>query len=80
MIRPLPRGQTMEELAKNLLVCTAAEMVDKLAPYAELGIDRMVLNINFGVDQSETLDCIQNFSEEVMPHFCESPTSESKAH
>ena len=55
-------------------------MVDRLAPYAELGIDRMVLNINFGVDQSETLDCIQNFSEEVMPHFCESPTSESKSH
>ena len=80
MIRPLPRDQTMGELAENLLVCTAAEMVDRLAPYAELGIDRMVLNINFGVDQSETLDCIQNFSEEVMPHFCESPTSESKSH
>ncbi len=80
MIRPLPRDQTMGELAENLLVCTAAEMVDRLAPYAELGIDRMVLNINFGVDQSETLDCIQNFSEEVMPNFCESPTSESKSH
>ena len=80
MIRLLPRDQTMEELAENLLVCTAAEMVDKLAPYAELGIDRMVLNLNFGVDQSETLDCIQNFSEEVMPHFLESTTSESKAH
>ena len=79
MIRPLPRGQTVEELAENLLVCTAAEMVDKLAPYAELGIDRMVLNINFGVDQSETLDCIQNFSEEVMPPFLESTTSESEA-
>ena len=79
MIRPLPRSQTMEELAENLLVCTAAEMVDKLAPYAELGIDRMVLNINFGVDQSETLDCIQNFSEEVMPHFLESLASESEA-
>ena len=44
-------------------------MIDKLGPYAEAGIDRVILNVNFGADQSETLDCIQCFAEDVMPHF-----------
>ena len=69
MIRPLPRSQTVEELAENILICTPQEMVDKLAPYAELGIDRIILNINFGVGQSEQLECVQMLGEEVMPHF-----------
>ncbi len=69
MIRPLPRNQTLEELAENLLICTPQEMVDRLAPYAELGIDRMIFNINFGVGQTEQLECVQMLGEEVMPHF-----------
>jgi len=69
MIAPLPRKQTIEELAESLLICTPQEMVDKLGPYAEAGIDRIILNPNFGAGQVETLDCIQCFAEEVMPHF-----------
>ena len=71
MIRQLPRTESAEELSKSLLVCTAQEMVDRLAVYDELGIDRVILNINFGVDASETLECIEQFTEEVMPHFAE---------
>ena len=73
MIRPLPRQQTKEELAENLLICTPQEMIDKLAPYAELGVDRVMISVNFGAEQSETLDCIQCFAEEVMPHFTGRP-------
>ena len=69
MIRPLPRKQSMEELAESLLICTPTEMIDKLGPYAEAGIDRVILNINFGASQSDTLECIQSFAEDVMPHF-----------
>lgn len=69
MIRPLARKQSVDELAKNILICTPSEMVDRLSPFAELGIDRMVLNINFGVSQAETLDCLQSLGEEVLPHF-----------
>lgn len=69
MIAPLPRKQTMEQLAENLLICTPAEMIDKLAPYAEAGVDRVILNPNFGAEQAETLDMIQCFAEEIMPHF-----------
>ena len=69
MIRPLPRSQTIEELAESLLICTPAEMIDKIAPYQELGVDRLILSVNFETGAQETLDCIQRFAEEVMPHF-----------
>jgi len=79
MIAPLPREQTLEQLAENLLICTPAEMIDKLAPYAEAGVDRVILNPNFGAEQAETLDMIQCFAEEVMPHFPNMTVNEAVA-
>lgn len=79
LIAPLPRKQSIEQLAESLLICTASEMIDKLSPYAEAGIDRVILNINFGAEQSETLECIQKFAEEVMPHFSASRVSVAAA-
>lgn len=69
LIAPLPRRVPIEETARNLHICTAPEMVEQLAPYAEAGVDRFILNVNFGAGQAETLECIQRFAEEVMPHF-----------
>ena len=69
MIAPLPRKQTIDELAESLLICTPSEMIDKLAPYAEVGVDRVILNMDFGASQAETLNSIQRFAEDVMPHF-----------
>ena len=69
MARPLQRQQTLEELDANLLICSSQSMIDQLGPYAEMGIDRVILNMNFGVSQSEILENIQSFAEEVMPHF-----------
>jgi alkanesulfonate monooxygenase SsuD/methylene tetrahydromethanopterin reductase-like flavin-dependent oxidoreductase (luciferase family) len=73
MIRELPRKQTVDELAESLLIGTPQEIVDKLAPYADLGIDRVIVNVNFGCDAQETLEAIQCFGEEVMPHFTGRP-------
>lgn len=70
MVKPLPRKMGIEQTAENLTICTPQEMVDKLAPYAEAGVDRFIMNMNFGVEQNEVLDSIQRFAEEVMPHFC----------
>ena len=69
MITELPCKTPIEELGESLLICTPQEMVDKLGPYAELGIDRVILNPNFGLQASQTLESIQCFAEEVMPHF-----------
>ena len=69
MIKPLPQAQSIEELDKSLLICTSQQMIDELSVYSDLGIHRVILNMNFGAEQSETLDNIQRFAEEVMPHF-----------
>jgi len=42
MIAPLPRKQTLEELAENHLIGTSPELVDRLSVYAELGIDEVL--------------------------------------
>ena len=73
MIKPLPCKTPIKELGESLLIGTPQEMIDKLAPYAELGIDRVILNPNFGLDANDTLDMIAAFAEEVMPHFTTKP-------
>jgi alkanesulfonate monooxygenase SsuD/methylene tetrahydromethanopterin reductase-like flavin-dependent oxidoreductase (luciferase family) len=69
MIRPLPRKQTEDELGESLLICTVPEMIEKLSVYDALGIDRVILNVNFGAEQSETMQSIEQFAAEVMPQF-----------
>ena len=54
---------------KGLLIGMKQEMIDKLAAYDEMGVDRIIMNVNFGCDPHETMDSIQYFAEEVMPHF-----------
>ena len=73
VISPLPRKVPIEETAENLLVCTPSEMIDKLKVYESIGVDRFILNINFGNPQAEMLECIENFAAQVMPHFVVDP-------
>jgi len=75
MIDELPRKQTSTELAESLLICTPEEMIEKLSVYAELGIDRFILSCNFGVDNHEVLDGIQQFAEDVAPYVTHSSNS-----
>lgn len=68
-IRPLPRQQSMEELGQSLIICEAAEMLDRLSAYAEAGIDEVITSSNFGQPQAETLDMMERFSTEIMPQL-----------
>jgi alkanesulfonate monooxygenase SsuD/methylene tetrahydromethanopterin reductase-like flavin-dependent oxidoreductase (luciferase family) len=73
MIAPLPRDMSVEQTADNLTIGTPAEMIDRLGPYAEAGVDRFIMNVNFGVELPEVLESIRQFAEEVMPHFAAAP-------
>ena len=68
-IEALPREQTIEALEQNLLICTADEMVERLAFFDEIGIDEVILNFNIGEEQAETLEAMERFARDVMPHF-----------
>ena len=67
MIKKTPRNVPISQTKENLLIAGKDEMIDTLSLYAEAGVDRFIMNVNFGIDQQETLDCIQRFSEDVMP-------------
>jgi len=79
MIRPMERKMSIDQTASNLTICTTSEMIDKLGPYAEAGVDRFIMNINFGVSQAEILESIQCFAEEVMPCFSGKPETLNQA-
>ena len=69
LIAPIPRKVPIEKTEENLHICTSSQMIDELSPYAEAGVDRFILNMNFGASQEETMRCVQQFAEEVMPAF-----------
>ena len=44
-------------------------MIDRMAEYHEAGIDEYILSSNLGQPQSQHLEAMQRFAEEVMPNF-----------
>ena len=58
-----------KELEENLIICQAEEMVDRLAEYAEAGLDEIILSSNLGQPQSEHLEAMERFAIEVLPHL-----------
>lgn len=75
MVRSLPRKQSLEELAENILVCPAPEMVDRLGLFADSGVDVASLVLNFGSSNEETIETIHRIAEDVMPYFRKTPAS-----
>ena len=73
VIEALPREQTIEQLAENLMIATAPEVVDRLSIYQEVGIDSVFLPCNYGQPNAETMEMMERFAAEVMPHFNQQP-------
>lgn len=71
-IRELDHHQTVDELGASLLIGSADALVDELGRYAEAGVDRMILNVNFGIEQHQTLETIHALAENVLPHITRS--------
>jgi alkanesulfonate monooxygenase SsuD/methylene tetrahydromethanopterin reductase-like flavin-dependent oxidoreductase (luciferase family) len=70
MIARLPRKQSREELAGSLLIGSPDQIISQLSRYAEMGIDRFIVNFNFGMESARTRETMQQFAREVAPHFC----------
>ena len=72
-IKALPLSQTKEDLRQSLLICTASEMIDRLKSYEELGVDDLIMNVNIGHSNAESLEALESFADSVMPSFRSSP-------
>ena len=68
-VEPLSRNQTYEEMKKNLLICPANEMIDKLSIYAEAGVDEIIVSSSFGQNQRDLIDSMHRMKEEIIPYF-----------
>ncbi|MBM3571976.1 MAG: LLM class flavin-dependent oxidoreductase [Alphaproteobacteria bacterium] len=73
LVEPLPRKQSVEDLGKNLLICPAAELIDRLSVYADLGIDEVIAPCGYGQRHDETIDMMHRFAQDVLPHFKKPP-------
>ena len=60
---------TEEEIANNIIIGSPQQCVDKLARYEELGIDNLMLNMNFGASHRDVMRSLELFATRVMPHF-----------
>jgi alkanesulfonate monooxygenase SsuD/methylene tetrahydromethanopterin reductase-like flavin-dependent oxidoreductase (luciferase family) len=78
-IRPLPLNQTMEEFEQSIIICPAAEMIDRLKLYEELGVDDLIMNVNIGHSQDEALESVERFAADVMPWFAARQPSRTPA-
>ena len=68
-VEPLERNQTYEEMKKNLLICPANEMIDKLSIYAEAGVDEIIISSSFGQNQNDLIESMLRICEELIPYF-----------
>ena len=68
-IVPLEVEDTLQDIEDRLLIGTAEQCVDKLGPYAELGIHDIQLNMNFGTSHVDVMRSLERFAARVMPHF-----------
>lgn len=69
LIKALPLQQTQEDLERGLLICTASEMIDRLKVYEDLGVNELIMNVNIGHSNDESLEALQRFASDVMPAF-----------
>ena len=68
-IIPIEVDDTPADLEQRLLIGTAAQIVDKLGPYADLGIHDIQLNMKFGTSHADVMASLERFATQVMPHF-----------
>jgi alkanesulfonate monooxygenase SsuD/methylene tetrahydromethanopterin reductase-like flavin-dependent oxidoreductase (luciferase family) len=68
-ILPLEVPETVEDIRKSLIIGSPQECLDKIAHYAELGIDDIQLNMNFGASHKDVMEALERFAVHIMPHF-----------
>jgi len=69
--RPVPDEPSIEQLADNLVVGDAREVLDRVEEYAALGVDQLILHLSFGLEHDVTIASIERFGNEVIRPFRE---------
>jgi alkanesulfonate monooxygenase SsuD/methylene tetrahydromethanopterin reductase-like flavin-dependent oxidoreductase (luciferase family) len=68
-IVPVDVPETIDDIRRSLIIGSPQECIDKLAHYAELGIDDVQINMNFGAAHRDVMGSLERFATSVQPHF-----------
>jgi alkanesulfonate monooxygenase SsuD/methylene tetrahydromethanopterin reductase-like flavin-dependent oxidoreductase (luciferase family) len=60
---------TETEIANNIIIGTPERCIETLERYRALGIDNLMLNMNFGASHRDVMRSLELFATRVMPHF-----------
>ncbi len=70
-IVPHDTGRSLADVEDALLIGTAAQLVEKLGRYAELGIDEFILNMGFGASHRDVMTSMELLAAKVMPQLAQ---------
>lgn len=68
-IKLLDIALTEEEIANNIIIGMPDKCIETLERYRALGIDNLMLNMNFGASHRDVMRSLELFATRVMPHF-----------
>ena len=68
-IKLLDIAVTEEEIANNIIIGTPERCIEMLERYRALGIDNLMLNMNFGATHRDVMRSLELFATRVMPHI-----------
>lgn len=69
MIQGSKSDRSMSEIEDALVIGSADQCLEKVAAYAQLGIDEFIVNMGFGASHADVMRSMEIFAEKVMPHF-----------
>jgi alkanesulfonate monooxygenase SsuD/methylene tetrahydromethanopterin reductase-like flavin-dependent oxidoreductase (luciferase family)/pimeloyl-ACP methyl ester carboxylesterase len=65
----VPDLPSAEEIETGILLGPAERILERVERYHELGIDELVVGMGYGAPQSETLESLQDFAENVIAPY-----------
>jgi alkanesulfonate monooxygenase SsuD/methylene tetrahydromethanopterin reductase-like flavin-dependent oxidoreductase (luciferase family) len=69
MIQGTETGRSLSEIEDALIIGSADQCLEKVAAYAQLGIDEFIVNMGFGASHADVMCSLETFADKVMPHF-----------
>lgn len=69
MIQGSDSGRSRAEIEDALVIGSAEQCREKVAAYAQLGIDEFIVNMGFGASHADVMRSMETFAAEVMPNF-----------
>lgn len=76
---PIEVDMDAEAAAKNVIIGTPDEVIERVRAHEQLGIEGLQCNMAFGASHADVMSSIELFATEVMPEFTATPAAAGAA-